>query len=281
MMVTTLMAVAAHRATVSAHPQRIASRAKGSLVGLFSSDDYPDEALAKGETGTVSVLLTIGIDGRISDCRLRLSSLSPSLDAATCRILTERARFEPAINPAGRPVTDHYSQHITWKIPEPGAQPVGGLKTRLVVVQHADGRFECSTTPKAQPNLTPAVCEVWGKSAQKALGQLPIQISAPYRASLTFETFLGESVPVFVSSDTTIRSAARLQINPSGRVTGCQPIAEALLNGDDGIDLCSRADEQRFVALPPEIKNRNDRQMVMIRTLTFEPGEPAKAVPPS
>ena len=272
MITTEFVAAAVQSVTTSARSQRIASRAKGSLVGLFSSNDYPNEALAKSETGTVSVTLTIGTDGRVSDCRLKLSSLSPTLDAATCQILTERARFAPALDRKGRPVTDHYSQRITWKIPQSEPEPVGGLKTLLVVVQHADGRIECTTTPTTLKPTT-AICEIWGKNAQKALSRMPVQISAPYRASLTFETRSGESVPEVANPEMTIRGAARLQINSLGRVTGCQPIVEALLNGDDGTDLCSRADEARYVALPSGVKNLTDRQMVVIRTLTFERGE--------
>jgi TonB family protein len=270
-----LMVASAHIAGASTRRQRVASRAKGSLVGLFSSDDYPNEALRTNQTGTVSVELTIGTDGRVSDCRVKLSSLSPTLDAATCKVLTERARFEPALDRAGRPVSDHYSQRITWKIPQSEPQPVGGLKTRLIVVRHADGRLEC-TTMAATQTPAPAICDVWGKSAEKGRSQLPMPISAPYRATLSFETFLGRSVPAATNPAMTIRGAARLVINQAGRVTGCQPIAEALLNGDDGSDLCSHADEQQYEALPPDAKDRNDRQMVVVRTLIFELGEPAK-----
>ena len=79
--------------------------------------------------------------------------------------------------------------------------------------------------------------------------------------------------------ETTIRGAARLQINEMGRVTGCQPIFEASLNGDDATDLCNRADEQRYVALPSAVKDRGDRRMIVIRTLSFEVGEPPNKVP--
>lgn len=257
------------------HLQRVRSRAKGSLVGLFSSDDYPNEALRKGETGTVSVQLTVGTDGRVKECRVRLSSASPSLDASTCRILADRAKFDPALDRAGQPVTDRYSQRITWKIPKPDGEPVGGAKAQILVVEHADGRLDCTMWGENLAVSDPEVCQQWRKWAKDSLAQLPNPLSAPYRATLTFETLLGEGIPIATNPEMTIRGAARLWIDQAGRVTSCQPLADASLNGDDAIDLCSRADERRFVTLPATAKDRGDRQMVTIRSISFEAGEPS------
>ncbi|MEO6248561.1 MAG: energy transducer TonB [Sphingomicrobium sp.] len=97
--------------------KREGARAKGSLVGLFSSDDYPNSALSANEQGTTAVHLTIGTDGRVSGCDISQSSGSSALDSATCNILRRRARFSPAIDSNGQPTTDTYSQRITWKVP--------------------------------------------------------------------------------------------------------------------------------------------------------------------
>jgi len=97
--------------------KRESARAKGSLVGLFSSDDYPNSALSANEQGTTAVRLTIGTDGRVSACDITQSSGSSALDNATCNILRRRARFSPAMDSNGQPTTDTYSQRITWKVP--------------------------------------------------------------------------------------------------------------------------------------------------------------------
>ncbi|MEO5641550.1 MAG: energy transducer TonB [Sphingomicrobium sp.] len=97
--------------------KRESARAKGSLVGLFSSDDYPNSALSANEQGTTSVRLTIGTDGRVSGCEITGGSGSSALDNATCSILRRRARFSPAMDSNGQPTTDTYSQRITWKVP--------------------------------------------------------------------------------------------------------------------------------------------------------------------
>lgn len=97
--------------------KREGARAKGSLVGLFSSDDYPNSALSANEQGTTAVRLTIGTDGRVAGCDITSSSGSSALDSATCTILRRRARFTPAVDSNGAPTTDTYAQRITWRVP--------------------------------------------------------------------------------------------------------------------------------------------------------------------
>ena len=97
----------------SARPQS----ARGNLVGLFSADDYPVEALRKNEQGTVVARLQIDRKGRVSDCTLLQSSGSRALDMATCDILSRRARFTPARNSDGHAVPDTYDQRVMWRLP--------------------------------------------------------------------------------------------------------------------------------------------------------------------
>jgi protein TonB len=100
-------------------PPRVsqAARAQGSLPGLFSTDDYPQAALRNEEQGTTAVSLTIGPNGRVSGCNVTSSSGSRSLDDTTCRILRSRARFTPAKDQAGNPISDTSSARISWELP--------------------------------------------------------------------------------------------------------------------------------------------------------------------
>jgi protein TonB len=93
-----------------------AQSAKGNLQGLFSGDDYPEDALRNEETGRTTVSLSIGTTGRVTGCSVISSSGSRSLDSATCRILTSRARFNPAKLSNGEPTTDTYTQTIVWQL---------------------------------------------------------------------------------------------------------------------------------------------------------------------
>jgi periplasmic protein TonB len=88
--------------------------ATGDLQGLFRGDDYPQSAIRFDEQGSVTVRLTVGPNGRVSDCNVTSSSGSRALDSATCRILQSRARFTPARDNLGNPTTDTVSQRIRW-----------------------------------------------------------------------------------------------------------------------------------------------------------------------
>jgi protein TonB len=90
--------------------------ARGNLTALFSADDYPAEALAREEQGTVAVQLAIDERGRAMRCEVTVSSGSEALDSRTCEILSSRARFKPARDESGHPVADTYTQRITWRL---------------------------------------------------------------------------------------------------------------------------------------------------------------------
>ncbi|WP_367120143.1 energy transducer TonB [Sphingomonas sp.] len=84
-------------------PPRVsqAAAAKGSLLALISDDDYPQSAIRSEEQGTTAVRLSIGPDGRVSDCSVTQSSGSTALDSTTCSIFRRRARFTPAKDQSG------------------------------------------------------------------------------------------------------------------------------------------------------------------------------------
>jgi protein TonB len=86
----------------------------GSLQNLIHGEDYPPSALDNNEQGTVSVTLTVGPSGRVTGCSP--SGGPSSLQQATCRLLTARARFSPAQDGSGNPVTATTTARITWQI---------------------------------------------------------------------------------------------------------------------------------------------------------------------
>ena len=98
-------------------PPRIEpARARTNLASYVSNDDYPASALRNEEEGTTRFRLTVGTNGRVTDCTVTSSSGSPALDSATCRIMRARARFTPARDSSGNPTSDTYSSSITWRI---------------------------------------------------------------------------------------------------------------------------------------------------------------------
>lgn len=90
---------------------------RGNPASWATPDDYPQRALREEKTGTTGFRVTVGTDGRVIDCSITSSSGTPELDDATCKNVTRRARFKPAVQ-NGQPVQSTYSNRIRWVIPE-------------------------------------------------------------------------------------------------------------------------------------------------------------------
>ena len=92
------------------------ARARANLASYVWNNDYPVPALRRNEQGTVTFVLHVAPDGRVSDCVVLVSSESASLDQKTCEIMRTRARFEPATDIEGHPAPDRVTARITWRI---------------------------------------------------------------------------------------------------------------------------------------------------------------------
>lgn len=88
--------------------------ARGNLQTLFSPADYPREALGSGKGGTVRVALLVNENGKVADCSIIQTSGIAVLDAQTCAVLKDRARFTPRIGRDGNPAKEGYIQAIAW-----------------------------------------------------------------------------------------------------------------------------------------------------------------------
>lgn len=99
---------------------RAAERAKprGAPGSWVTNDDYPSSAQRAGESGVTSFKLDIGTDGRATNCSVTGSSGSAALDSTACKLLMRRARFTPAKDTQGNPVTDSYSNRVRWELPD-------------------------------------------------------------------------------------------------------------------------------------------------------------------
>ena len=93
------------------------ARAHANLGTYVHNSDYPDSALRNDEQGTTRFRLSVGTDGRVTDCTVTGSSGSSALDAATCRLTKSRARFTPARDASGNPATDNVASAIHWVLP--------------------------------------------------------------------------------------------------------------------------------------------------------------------
>lgn len=90
---------------------------KGNPGSWATTNDYPSRALREEREGTTGFRVSVGPDGRVTDCQITASSGHPDLDQATCDNVRRRARFTPAVAD-GQPTTGSYSNRVRWVIPK-------------------------------------------------------------------------------------------------------------------------------------------------------------------
>jgi protein TonB len=91
---------------------------KGNPGQFFGPDAYPPSAQREGAEGRVVAKLTVGTDGRVTECVVTTSSNNRALDDTTCRIAKARVRFSPALDNAGNPITSSYTLPVRWQLPQ-------------------------------------------------------------------------------------------------------------------------------------------------------------------
>lgn len=76
--------------------------------------EYPRLSATGIASGSVGVTIKVNTDGSVSNCRVARSSGDRSIDALMCQLTLEYIRFEPAHDPAGRPVAQDITFYPNW-----------------------------------------------------------------------------------------------------------------------------------------------------------------------
>ena len=84
------------------------------LRGALSDRDFPAAAGEAGAGGTVTVRFTVETDGRVGRCWITRSSGNDELDRTTCRLIAQRYRYRPSLDPEGRPVRSQVIEDHSW-----------------------------------------------------------------------------------------------------------------------------------------------------------------------
>mgnify|MGYP000150220552 CR=1 FL=1 len=96
----------------------IAAKPRNDPLRWVSTDDYKSNWIRQEMTGKARFRLEIAADGRVASCTITASSGHPELDAATCALVSRRAKFQPARGGEGQPVAGSYSNAIDWRLPD-------------------------------------------------------------------------------------------------------------------------------------------------------------------
>lgn len=84
---------------------------------LIKSSDYPEGPLRRYESGiTTYEVVVSGVTGRVLSCEILRSSGSPELDAATCRLISERAIYDVKNSPKNKILRSRSS--VRWTLPK-------------------------------------------------------------------------------------------------------------------------------------------------------------------
>ncbi|OYY71263.1 TonB family protein [Sphingomonas sp. 28-63-12] len=89
------------------------------IGGRITGNDYPRGPYEAGIGGTLYVRYIVGIKGRVTDCAVVRTSGNAELDATTCRLITQRFRYRPRRDAAGKPIPAVIAEDHTWVVDKP------------------------------------------------------------------------------------------------------------------------------------------------------------------
>lgn len=98
----------------------------------ITTGDYPDAALQAGKQGSVRFTLQIDASGTPTGCSVVQGSGDASLDEATCRLISQRARFTPATGKNGKPAAGTYTNTVRWELPAQSPQTLVSIEPDLI-----------------------------------------------------------------------------------------------------------------------------------------------------
>lgn len=92
----------------------IARQAQKIAGDINSAKDYPRATRDLRIGHSVTIVLTVGTDGRVRSCRVAQPSPDADANAITCRLATDRFRFRPAEDASGNAVEGRYAWRQRW-----------------------------------------------------------------------------------------------------------------------------------------------------------------------
>lgn len=224
MLVAFTMVAALAGQTGQAQPPQ---RARANLNQYFSTDDYPETALARHAEGTVGFRLEIDAGGEVTRCTVTQSSNDPALDAATCAIVLGRVYYLPARDAAGRAVAGTDEGRVTWRLPAPPPMPFTQRRATSVLRSDGAGSMTCTVTINGVPerSVAPERCGSLGET-----GAFYVLRQSRVPTVATRIVVWGPAIPGMEMPEESELAFGALQydvvidvdVGPDGRITGCR-----------------------------------------------------------
>ena len=136
----------------SAHNAPVGPAVIGNPGTWVQTYDYPSSALRNEQEGVVGFRVKVSPSGIVSTCEIVTTSGFPVLDEATCRLVTMRARFTPAIDEKGNATEGSYSSRVRWKIPRGNPPPKAGSTIVSLIVEKDGSQTNCQII-RADPGI--------------------------------------------------------------------------------------------------------------------------------
>ena len=78
--------------------------------------DYPSEMLRTGFGGLVNLRLDISETGSIAACHIQSKTNPDAFADLSCKLISKRGRFRPALDRNGKPIKSYYVSGVRWTI---------------------------------------------------------------------------------------------------------------------------------------------------------------------
>lgn len=242
-------------------------------TALVTEDDYPEMAITEDHQGRVIVKLAVDESGKVRTCAVDTSSGSAALDQATCTLVTARARYEPAVDNAGKAVASIDRRSIVWKLEDPLLPLADWIDRTTITLVPTGGVVSCL---REFEGALAADSEDCLSEAEGLLALVPASAVPTARVKLILEARLvvrelGPADLAKIGSRSLIsRHLLKLTIAPDGTLSACEIIDAQGVLQPKGL-VCGFAEGKYAVSAgKPGDASTASRSASMIFTVTLD-----------